>query len=80
MARIKDWLIDMEMLTVEALENGARTEEEVIAHVGAYTLADRDYVRGLIEEFYGPSEPFKTEIVVDKSPAKEISLDDDLPF
>jgi hypothetical protein len=73
-------MIDMENLVVEALEAGAKTEDEVMAHVAAYTLADRQYVRELIEQFYGPSEPYETEIVVDKSPTKEISLDDALPF
>ena len=54
MSRIKDWIIDMENLVVEAIENGAKTEQEVLAHVNTYVPADSQYVHQLLEMFFGP--------------------------
>lgn len=75
MSRVKDWMIDMENLVVEAIENGAKTEQEVLAYVGTHVPADRQYVHQVLELFYGPFEAVETfpEEV-------NFSLDDCLPF
>lgn len=51
MAKIKDWLIDMENMVYEALERGFTSYEDVLAYVNTYMVADSDYVREVLVKF-----------------------------
>lgn len=55
MAAVKDWLITMEELTYEAIENGFTSLDDVEAYVNTYTIADRNYIEQVLEAFHrGP--------------------------
>ena len=55
MGKVKDWMIDMEDAVIDALENGAKTEEAVLAGVKtAIPVVDEKFVRETYREFSGP--------------------------
>ena len=55
MGKVKDWMIDMEDAVIDAIENGAKTEEAVLAGVkAAIPVVDENFVRKTYREFSGP--------------------------
>lgn len=52
MAAIKDWLIDMENYTYEAIENGFTSLDDVVAYVNTYIIADEKYIQQVLEAFH----------------------------
>ena len=59
MARMKNWMLEMEENTVSAIQNGAKNENDVLAYVKTnMNVVDKNYVRTLYKEFsdpyYGP--------------------------
>jgi len=52
MAKVKDWLIEMENMVYEALERGFSSEDEVFAYVNTYMIADKGYVHEVLEKFH----------------------------
>ena len=54
MSKMSDWAIDLEDATVEALNNGAECEADVIAYVKTkVVVVDEKYVSDLYTEFCG---------------------------
>ena len=56
MARIKDWMMDMEQLVGNAVECGFSTEQDILAYVNTHTtygVIDTDFVRKAAEELLG---------------------------
>tara|TARA_E500000331_G_scaffold143661_1_gene139990 strand:- start:253 stop:498 length:246 start_codon:yes stop_codon:yes gene_type:complete len=54
MSKMSDWAIDLEDATVEALNNGAECEADVIAYVKTkVAVVDEEYVSDLYTEFCG---------------------------
>lgn len=53
MARVKDWLIDMECYTFEAMDRGITNLDEIYAYVNRYVMADRQYIKTLVESYMG---------------------------
>lgn len=51
MARVKDWMIDMEEYTYKALEIGFTSFDDVYAYVNTHIVADQNYVRNILEEY-----------------------------
>ena len=55
MARVKDWMIDMESAVYDAIEKGFSTYDDVIAYVNTVMRnVDRGYVREVLENFNNP--------------------------
>ena len=54
MSKMSDWAMDLEDATVEALNNGAECEADVIAYVKTkVVVVDEKYVSDLYTEFCG---------------------------
>ena len=54
MSKMSDWAMDLEDATVEALNNGAECEADVIAYVKTkVAVVDEEYVSDLYTEFCG---------------------------
>ena len=54
MGRMKDWMMDMEETTVDALEAGAKTDNEVLAYVNTkMATIDNAYVKKVVKELMG---------------------------
>ena len=54
MSKMSDWTMDLEDATVEALNNGAECEADVIAYVKTkVVVVDEKYVSDLYTEFCG---------------------------
>lgn len=51
MAKVKDWLIDIENMVYEAIEKGATSEDQVYAYVNTHMVADAAYVRDVLEKY-----------------------------
>ena len=52
MARIKDWLIDMEESVYYALSKGITSHEEIVSFVKkSMDVCDEDYIRDVIDEY-----------------------------
>jgi len=54
MSKMSDWAMDLEDATVEALNNGAECEADVIAYVKTkVAVVDEKYISDLYTEFCG---------------------------
>lgn len=54
MARVKDWLIDMESAVGEALDKGFRDPKEIIQYCKKVLgKVDEDYIRECIHQYEG---------------------------
>jgi len=57
MSRMKDWMMDMEETTVDALEAGAKTVNDVLAYVNTeMATVDNAYVKKVVNELMGPDD------------------------
>ena len=57
MSRMKDWMMDMEETTVDALEAGAKTVNDVLAYVNTeMATVDNAYVKKVVNELIGPDD------------------------
>ena len=55
MSKMTNWMIDMEDAVIDAIENGAKTEEAVLAGVKtAIPVVDENFVRETYREFSEP--------------------------
>lgn len=62
MARIKDWMIEMEELTYRALEIGFTSFEDVYAYVNTHAVADSSYIHNILEQYHnGPDFKYRAE-------------------
>ena len=57
MSRMKDWMMDMEETTVDALEAGAKTVNDVLAYVNTeMATVDNAFVKKVVNELMGPDD------------------------
>lgn len=72
MSRMKNWMMDMEDHVVDAVNLGARSENDVVSYVKTnMQLVDETFVRKFTKELCGESEPLEV---------KDEPLDDYIPF
>ena len=57
MGRMKDWMMDMEEMAVCAIEAGASSENDVVAHVKTHMgVCAESFIRQFYEEVMGPGD------------------------
>lgn len=56
MGGMKERMMDMDELIVEAIERGAQSEADVIAYVNTFMVADEDYIAEQMELMFGPMD------------------------
>lgn len=63
MGMMKDWLMSIEELVVEAVELGAKTENEVFSYVNQYDdRVSEETVKEILEVFFG--EPLDNSLEI----------------
>lgn len=72
MGKMKAWMMDMEDHVIDAVNLGARTQNDVVAYVKTnMSLVDETFVRKFTTELCGEGEPLE---------AKDEPLDDYIPY
>jgi hypothetical protein len=53
MSKTKDWMMDMEAMVYEAIEQGFTSVEDVYAYVNTNMAADPAYIEEVLNVFHG---------------------------
>lgn len=56
MSKIKEYLYDLELSVIEAIENGYTSVDDVYAAVNTNMFASKEDVRAVLEKFQGEPE------------------------
>jgi hypothetical protein len=72
MGRVKDWMMDMEESVVDAVNLGAKTQNDVVSYVKTnMAMVDETFVRKFTQQLCGECEPLEV---------KDEPLDDNIPW